>query len=108
MNVKSVALQAYQNAVDNKKSLETQIRSKVRQGEDDAQGFGDTLMESLGKVNELETQKHQMIEEFASGKSDNVHELMITMQKAGLAMSMTSAVRTKIMTAYQELMRMSF
>jgi flagellar hook-basal body complex protein FliE len=49
-----------------------------------------------------------MIEEFASGKRQNVHELMITMQKAGMAMSMTSAVRAKVMSAYQELMKMSF
>ena len=45
---------------------------------------------------------------FASGKTQNVHELMISLQKAGLAMDMTSAVRNKVMNAYQELMRIQF
>lgn len=108
MNVKSVALQAYKNAVDHNRSLESQIKSKVKSDREETGNFGDALVKSLGDVNELEAQKHAMIEDFASGKSDNVHELMITMQKAGLAMSMTSAVRNKIMTAYQEIMRMPF
>lgn len=109
MNVKSVALQAYQNALVSQRSLQDKIRSTVKTGiEEQESGFGNVLLDSLGKVNDMEIQKNSMIEEFASGKSDNVHELMITMQKAGLALSMTSAVRNKIMTAYQELMRMSF
>ncbi|MDO9081765.1 MAG: flagellar hook-basal body complex protein FliE, partial [Humidesulfovibrio sp.] len=45
---------------------------------------------------------------FAAGKDHNVHELMISLQKAGLAMSMTSAVRSKILQSYQELTKMQF
>jgi flagellar hook-basal body complex protein FliE len=33
---------------------------------------------------------------------------MISLQKAGLAMDMTAAVRNKVMQAYQELMRLQF
>jgi len=33
---------------------------------------------------------------------------MITLQKTGLAMDMASAVRNKVMQAYQELMRIQF
>ena len=49
-----------------------------------------------------------MIDAFASGQTQNVHELMISMQKAGLAMNMTTAVRTKVMEAYKELTRIQF
>lgn len=56
----------------------------------------------------MQSEKKMMIEQFASGKSQNVHELMITMQKAGLAMQMTGAVRGKIMQSYQEIMKMPF
>jgi flagellar hook-basal body complex protein FliE len=49
-----------------------------------------------------------MIDEFASGKSQNVHELMISMQKAGMAMQLTGAVRSKVMASYKELMQMPF
>jgi flagellar hook-basal body complex protein FliE len=72
------------------------------------QSFAATIQESLAKVNEMQAEKSLMIEEFASGKNQNVHELMITLQKTGLAMDMTSAVRNKVMQAYQEIMRIQF
>lgn len=110
MVVKSVAINAYEQAMGQRVKA---IRNKVSTSLDktdkpERTGFGDTLKESLAKVNDLDMQKDRMIEDFASGKTQNVHELMITMQKAGLAMSMTGAVRSKIMATYQEIMRMSF
>jgi len=41
---------------------------------------------SMAKVNEMQGEKSLMIQDFVSGKNQNVHELMITLQKAGLAM----------------------
>jgi flagellar hook-basal body complex protein FliE len=70
--------------------------------------FAETIEESLTTVNDMQAEKGRMIQDFASGKSQNVHELMISLQKAGLAMDMTSAVRNKVMQAYQELMRLQF
>jgi flagellar hook-basal body complex protein FliE len=109
MVVKSIAINAYQNAMDmRRRSVDSTVASRLHKPAPPAEGFGDTLRESLTKVNDMQAEKKMMIEEFASGKKQNVHELMITMQKAGLAMSMTSAVRSKVMTAYQELMKMPF
>ncbi|SKA79662.1 hook-basal body complex protein FliE [Desulfobaculum bizertense DSM 18034] len=70
--------------------------------------LSETVTDSLKKVNDLQTEKNMMIEEFASGRTQNVHELMISLQKAGLAMRMTSAVRNKVMQAYRELAQMQF
>ena len=70
--------------------------------------FAATIQESLGKVNEMQAETTAMIQDFATGKNQTVHELMITLQKAGLAMDMTAAVRNKVMQAYQELMRLQF
>ena len=70
--------------------------------------FTNTIKNSLTKVNELEQAKAQAIDEFASGKNQNVHELMITMQKSSMAMKLTSAVRGKILEAYKEIARMQF
>ena len=66
------------------------------------------MQDSLAKVNELQGEKKNMITSFASGETQNVHELMISLQKAGLAMSMTSAVRNKVMEAYKELSHLQF
>lgn len=70
--------------------------------------FQDTLNSSLKEVNEMQGVKTQMIKSFATGENQNVHELMITLQKAGLAVNMTSAVRNKVLEAYKELSRITF
>lgn len=70
--------------------------------------FSSTVKNSLNRVNELEQAKAQAIDEFASGRNQNVHELMITMQKSSMAMKLTSAVRGKILEAYKEIAKMQF
>lgn len=70
--------------------------------------FSDTLKNSVAKVNEMEGEKSQMIKEFATGSRQNVHELMITLQKTSIAMSMTTTVRNKVMEAYKELSHIQF
>lgn len=109
MVIKSVAINAYQQAMGQKaKAIQDKVAGSLAKTQTHDQGFNNILKDSLAKVNDLEIQKDHMVEEFASGKNQNVHELMISMQKAGLAMSMTGAVRSKIMTSYQEIMRLSF
>ncbi|MCR5813743.1 MAG: flagellar hook-basal body complex protein FliE [Desulfovibrio sp.] len=71
-------------------------------------GFLETVSDSLNRVNELQKAKAQAIDDFASGRTQNVHELMITMQKSSLAMKMTSAVRSKVLEAYKEISKMNF
>ncbi len=73
-----------------------------------SESFGNMINNSLKQVNDLQTKKKSMIEEFASGEKQNVHELMISLQKAGLAMKMTSTVRNKVMEAYKSLSHMQF
>jgi len=109
MVVKSIAINAYQNAMDvRRKSLTNTVAKSLTKPDAPVQDFKDTLTDSIKNVNGMQVEKKQMIEEFASGKKQNVHELMISMQKASLAVQMTSAVRSKMMQAYQEVMRMPF
>ncbi len=70
--------------------------------------FADTLSTSLKEVNNLQADKSAAVKSFASGETQNVHELMITMQKASVAVTMTAAVRNKAMEAYKELSRLQF
>lgn len=107
MVVKSVAINAYQNAMGNRaKSVNETVTNALKKPQAPVKGFDETLTESLQSVNAMQSEKSAMIKEFASGKNMNVHELMITMKKAGLAMEMTGAVRSKLMQSYQEIMRM--
>ena len=67
--------------------------------------FADTLSESLDKVNDLQKEADKAIEDFATGKTRNIHETMIAVNKADLAFRLTMQVRNKIVEAYQEVMR---
>jgi flagellar hook-basal body complex protein FliE len=110
MSIQAVSgLRAYTSALANFNKAEQAAKAQTLK-KDTAPGsaFTDVLKDSLGTVNDLQKQKNAMIESFASGETQNVHELMISLQRAGLAVSMTSAVRNKVMEAYRELSRIQF
>ncbi|WP_419785113.1 flagellar hook-basal body complex protein FliE [Pseudodesulfovibrio sp.] len=109
MDISSIGINAYKNAMElRRRSVDNTVTERLKKPQAPRESFSDTLKGSLKTVNDMQEQKNAMIEEFASGKNQNVHELMISLQKAGLAVNMTSAVRNKLMTAYQEMMRLQF
>lgn len=68
--------------------------------------FQDTLKSALGDVNDALKAADAATQNFASGKAANLHEVMIAMEKADLSLRTISAVRNKVVDAYQEIMRM--
>lgn len=72
----------------------------------EGKSFMDTLSESLKEVNQLQLDSDKAIEDLVTGKSKNLHETMITMSKAEVAMKLTLQVRNKMIDAYKELMNM--
>lgn len=109
MAVTSIAHQAYQRAAKAQRQFDAEFsKRKVETDKQPKEAFAKTVKDSLVKVNDMQAEKKQLVTEFATGKNQNVHELMITLQKAGLAMQITTAVRSKVMQAYQEVMRMQF
>ena len=109
MSIQAVGLKAYTNALSNFAKAEKSAKAgTIAPAKMPENNFSEVLNSSLTKVNQLQQEKSAMITSFASGETQNVHELMISLQKAGLAMDMTSAVRNKVMQAYQEIMRIQF
>jgi flagellar hook-basal body complex protein FliE len=106
MAISPIALKTYTDVAGIGKELGSDASRQA--GAQQKSSFTAQLQESLGKVNDLQQQKDSMITAFATGESQNVHELMISLQKAGMAMSLTSAVRNKVLEAYRELMKMPF
>ncbi|WP_027181665.1 flagellar hook-basal body complex protein FliE [Oleidesulfovibrio alaskensis] len=109
MTIQSIGLKAYSNALSNFTKAERSIQSgKLTPEPRVERSFSDTINSSVKKVNDMQSEKSTMIQSFASGETQNVHELMITLQKASVAVKMTSAVRNKVMEAYRELSKMQF
>ncbi|MDQ2085898.1 flagellar hook-basal body complex protein FliE [Herbivorax sp. ANBcel31] len=68
--------------------------------------FGKYLNNALKQVSGLEKDAHTITEDFAAGKTDNIHQVMIAAEKSDIALQFTMQIRSKIMDAYDEIMRM--
>lgn len=68
--------------------------------------FGDFLLDSVSKVNNLQQDANLQIEKLATGQSKNIHETMLAVERAELAFKSMNQVRTKVIDAYKEIMRM--
>lgn len=68
--------------------------------------FSDFLNNALSEVNKLQIDSEKLNEAFAMGKTDNLHQVSIAAEKADIALQLTVQIRDKVLTAYQEIMRM--
>ncbi len=69
-------------------------------------GFKDTFNNYVSEVNDLQVKAGESIENFATGKVENVHEVMIAMSKAEVSFKFMMETRNKLVDAYKEIMRM--
>ena len=82
----------------------------AKSGQDKASGgagFEEFLMDSIKQVNNLQLQANQATQELAVGKSENIHETMIAMEKATISFQMMMQIRNKIIDAYQDVLKTS-
>jgi flagellar hook-basal body complex protein FliE len=82
---------------------ETGSAESVSRGET---SFSDALKDSIGKVNDIQHQADQAVQDLTAGKSNNLHQTMIAMEKASVSFELMMQVRNKILSAYEEIMRM--
>lgn len=68
--------------------------------------FKKTLSGFINEVNDLQTKANESIENFATGKVENVHEVMIAMSKAEVSFKFMMEARNKLVETYKEVMRM--
>ena len=66
--------------------------------------FGDTLQSALSDVNGLQNRAGAMAQDFAVGRTSDVHSVMIAAQQATVALQLTTEVRNKAVEAYQNIM----
>ena len=75
-------------------------------GQKSGAGFKDTINNYVSEVNDLQVKAGESIENFATGKVENVHEVMIAMSKAEVSFKFMMETRNKLVDAYKEIMRM--
>jgi len=68
--------------------------------------FSKILENTIGEVNRLQKEADDAIEKIASGKEKDIHQTMIALEKAEISFQLMMQLRNKIVSAYEEVMRM--
>mgnify|MGYP003591575147 CR=1 FL=1 len=69
--------------------------------------FAQVLQNSIAQVNQTQQQAENLAAKFAAGDNEtNLHEVMISLQKANLSFQEMVQVRNKLVTAYNDVMNM--
>jgi flagellar hook-basal body complex protein FliE len=68
--------------------------------------FSDILENSIEKVNDYQSQADTAIKEMIAGRNKNIHETMLTIERADTSLKLMMQVRNKILDAYKEIIRM--
>ena len=71
-----------------------------------AKGFVDLLARMVDIANDRQLKAEQGVKDFAAGKIENVHEVMLAETEADLSFKMLLQTRNKLVEAYKEIMRM--
>ena len=68
--------------------------------------FGSFLKDAIQDVNTHQIESDKMTQKLILGENVDLHNVMITAQKASIALNATMEVRNKVIEAYQEIIRM--
>lgn len=79
---------------------------RIEIGEIEGQSFSDMVRKAVNDVDQAQKNADQKVEDVVMGRSDNIHEVMIAMEKAQLSFQLMVEVRNKAIETYQELSRM--
>ena len=71
-----------------------------------AVSFKDMLTRAAGELNDSQLKGAQAAQDLATGRADNLHDVMLTMEQSGLALQYAIEVRNKILEAYQSVSQM--
>jgi flagellar hook-basal body complex protein FliE len=67
--------------------------------------FGQLLMDALKEVNKTQLEAGELRDAFARGEPVELHDVMIALEKSGIALQLAVQVRNKLLEAYQEISR---
>ena len=69
-------------------------------------GFKSVLADAVAHVEQFQQNSAASIDKFLSGEDEDVHKVALATQQAEIAFDLFLQVRNKVISAYQEVMRM--
>jgi flagellar hook-basal body complex protein FliE len=89
-----------------KVAQEMQAQGMSAPGEGGPATFSQALRDSVAQVNEYQSQADMAIKELVAGRTKNIHETMLAIERADTSLKLMMQVRNKVLDAYREIMRM--
>ncbi len=68
--------------------------------------FGEFLTDALKETNELQLESDALNTALATGRIEDISQVVVAAQKAEIALQLTLQLRNRATSAYQEIMRM--
>lgn len=82
------------------------MKNETAKTEKTTVSFADVLKDSISKVSELEKDANQQTENLVKMEGQDIHNTMIAVEKADMSFQLMMQIRNKIITAYEEIMKM--
>jgi flagellar hook-basal body complex protein FliE len=79
---------------------------KAPAAKEEASSFKDILASAVGQVESAHNDAAKSVESFLSGSGEDLHSTILSTQRADLEFQMFMQVRNKVVSAYQEIMKM--
>ena len=75
-------------------------------GSGSGSGFENALAKSIGNLQDTQAQADQQVQAFATGQSQDMSSVVMSVEKASLELQLATQVRNKAVDAYNEIFRM--
>jgi len=75
-------------------------------GDNGGMDFASWLRKSMAETNQQLMDADQQVTRLALGETDNLHQVMISLERAKLSFQLMVQVRNKFLEAYQDVLRM--
>lgn len=84
----------------------SQMRPPATRLPEGSKSFQQVLADTVTEVQHLQNEADTTIKQLVSGEITDVAEAMVAVEKADVAFQTMMTVRSRVMTAYEEIMRM--
>lgn len=85
---------------------EFSLGSPLQKKDEPGETFLSVLNDALKEVDQLQKNADKLTQQYLTGETTDIAEVLLAAEKASLAMQLTLQVRNKIVEAYQEISRM--
>ena len=94
-------------AIQGISSLPAEIIGQTQsKGTAEASSFKELVNDYLNETNNVQLDAGEAIQKMAAGDVENIHDVMIAVEKGRLSLELVLEIRNKLLDAYRELMRM--